>query len=86
MLSQIARIYDPIGLLAAFVIRAKILMQELWQTGVNWDDDLPPETKEKYIELFREMEKLSSITFPRNLLTTDISGSSLMLWVFSDAS
>ena len=41
MLSQTARIYDPIGLAAAFIIRAKIGMQELWQIGVDWDQELP---------------------------------------------
>ena len=32
LLSQVARIYDPVGFAAAFLIRAKIGMQELWQT------------------------------------------------------
>ena len=30
-LSQVARFYDPIGFTAAFLIRAKIGLQELWQ-------------------------------------------------------
>ena len=33
ILSSIARIYDPIGIAAAFIIKAKIGMQRLWQLG-----------------------------------------------------
>jgi hypothetical protein len=42
ILSHIARIYDPIGTVAAFLIRAKIGMQRLWLEGLDWDDELPP--------------------------------------------
>lgn len=41
LLSQVARFYDPIGFAAAFIIGAKIGLQELWQIGLHWDDKLP---------------------------------------------
>ena len=47
ILSQVARIYDPIGFAASFIIRAKIGMQELWKLGLNWDDELPCNVQEK---------------------------------------
>ena len=50
LLSQIARIYDPVGFAAAFLIRAKIGMQALWQTGVDWDEEPPPVVRYKWIE------------------------------------
>ena len=37
VLSQIARIFDPAGFAAAFLVRAKIGMQRLWQQGLEWD-------------------------------------------------
>jgi hypothetical protein len=43
ILSQVVRIYDPLGIAAAFLIRAKIGMQKLWLTGLQWDEDLPTE-------------------------------------------
>ena len=42
VLSQVARIYDPIGFAAPYLVRAKIGLQELWQKGLEWDDDLSP--------------------------------------------
>ena len=33
ILSQVARIFDPVGFASAFLIRAKIGLQELWRQG-----------------------------------------------------
>ena len=85
LLSQIARIYDPVGFAAAFLIRAKIGMQVLWQTGVDWDEEPPPTIRYKWIELFKEMKELSKITFQRSLCSANATEPP-MLCVFSDAS
>lgn len=41
LLSEIAKIFDPLGWLAPTVIIAKIMMQDLWLTGLAWDDKQP---------------------------------------------
>ena len=46
-LKRIAMLFDPLGFLAPFIIRAKILMQEIWIVGVGWDDPLPDEMNKK---------------------------------------
>ena len=38
VLSGIARLFDPLQLLAPFTVRAKILMQDLWAAGCDWDE------------------------------------------------
>ena len=43
ILSQIARMYDPVGFTAAFLIKAKIGLQHLWQKELDWDQELPEE-------------------------------------------
>ena len=35
--SRIATLFDPLGLMVPFLIRAKILMQEVWLHGLEWD-------------------------------------------------
>ena len=67
LLSQIAPIYDPVGFAATFVIRAKIGMPVLWQTGVDWDEQPPPVIHYKWIKLFKEIKEISKITFQRSL-------------------
>ncbi|KAL0860883.1 hypothetical protein ABMA27_009420 [Loxostege sticticalis] len=41
VLSDIAKIYDPLGWLSPVVIVAKIFLQKLWLLGIGWDDELP---------------------------------------------
>ena len=83
--SQIARIYAPVGFAAAFLLWAKIGMQALWQTGVDWDEEPPLVIPYKWIELFKEMKELSKMTFQRSLCCANAS-EPLMLCVFSDVS
>lgn len=37
ILSQIAQIFDPIGILAPTTILGKILMQDIWKQNIGWD-------------------------------------------------
>ena len=86
LLSQIARIYDPVGFAAAFLTRAMIGMQALWQTGVDWDEEPPLAVRyTEWIELLKEMKELSKITFQRRLCCANATEPP-MLCVFSDAS
>ncbi|XP_068675570.1 uncharacterized protein [Montipora foliosa] len=85
ILSQVARIYDPIGFASAFLIRAKIGLQELWEKGVGWDEELPSETQEKWTNLFQEMKSLNGTSFER-CLTSPYAVGRPVICVFSDAS
>ena len=85
ILSRIARIYDPIGFEAAFLIRAKRGMRQLWQMGCGWNQELPPEVCQKWIGLFQELEELNGVTYPRCLTPTDAMGLPT-LCIFSDGS
>ena len=39
-LKKISSLFDPIGFIAPFTIRAKILLQDMWTTGLEWDEEL----------------------------------------------
>ncbi|GFW98874.1 integrase catalytic domain-containing protein [Trichonephila clavipes] len=41
VISTIARIFDPPGLIEPVITRAKILLQSLWQLKLDWNDPLP---------------------------------------------
>ena len=71
ILSQVARIFDPIGFAAAFVIRAKIGLQKLWQLGLDWDDEVPLTVQDNWISLFQEMKELDTVSFERCLTVSN---------------
>ena len=65
ILSQIARIFVPLGFAAAFTVKAKIGMQRLWQKGIDRDEQFPAEEESKWMELFAEMKELNDVTIER---------------------
>lgn len=53
ILSNIAQIFDPLGLLASVLIIAKILMKGLWKLKIDWDESMPADISSewaKYME------------------------------------
>ena len=50
ILSKLAGVFDP----AAVLVKPKIAMQELWQIGLGWDDEVPPEIKRKWISCLKK--------------------------------
>ena len=55
VLSQISRIFDPVGFTVAFLVRAKIGKQRLWQQSLDWDQELPPAAREEWSRFYQEM-------------------------------
>ena len=87
ILSKIATVFDPLGFLSPYIIRAKVLIQELWAAGIDWDDDLDEITKTKVSKWFEELDYMTSIKVPRCLqVHSNKLLSSLTLHVFVDAS
>ncbi|GFY22047.1 integrase catalytic domain-containing protein [Trichonephila clavipes] len=41
VISTIARIFDPLGLIGSVITKAKLLFQSLWQLKLDWNDPLP---------------------------------------------
>ena len=84
-LKKMATLFDPLGFLSPFVIRAKVLMQELWIHGLDWDEKLPTELSTKIISWFGELILLPTIKVQRCLqLKKQVR--SMSLHVFADAS
>ncbi|XP_053953165.1 uncharacterized protein LOC128859969 [Anastrepha ludens] len=40
VLRTIMKIFDPLGLLGYVIIQAKIILQDIWRSGVNWDEPI----------------------------------------------
>nr|XP_053606381.1 uncharacterized protein LOC128672900 isoform X2 [Plodia interpunctella] len=84
MLSIIAQIYDPLGLLSASIIIAKILLQKLWANKLSWDDEVPQDIAESWNYFIGTLKCLSELKIPRCVLNTDRQYTELH--IFCDAS
>ena len=86
-LKKIAKLFDPVGFLAPFIIRAKILLQEMWAAGMDWDDLFLGDLASKARKWFKELEYLPTIKVPRCLrLGKEEEMLSQTLHTFVDAS
>ncbi len=50
MLSILSSLYDPMGLVSPFVLRARIIVQDLTCRKVDWDDELPQDDLQRWRE------------------------------------
>ena len=79
-LRLLSRIYDPLGLIAAWTIRARLLLRDMWKSGVGWDDELDEALRLRWMQWSQEAGIPFSV--PRCLYVQSAS----VLHVFCDAS
>jgi hypothetical protein len=84
ILSETARLFDPLGWLAPVVILAKITFQQLWLIGVSWDDQLPKEIEANWIKFRSQLPELECLRLGR--LVSGEDDAIHHLHGFSDAS
>lgn len=84
VLSEMSKIYDPLGWCAPFSIRAKILVQEIWKQKIDWDDLLPTQLSADWLKWNLELPLLAELSFKRCILS-NVSPLT-QLHVFADAS
>ncbi|XP_058826944.1 uncharacterized protein LOC131686930 [Topomyia yanbarensis] len=65
VLSDTARLYDPLGLIGPVVVIAKLFVQTLWRTSKNWDDPLDEAQQQHWLEFRSSLDKLATIVIPR---------------------
>ncbi|KAG1697393.1 hypothetical protein GQR58_006003 [Nymphon striatum] len=85
ILSKISGLFDPIGFAAAFIVRAKIGMQDLWSKSLEWDEQLDANLENEWKKFFDEMRGLEYLKFDR-CLTPDKSVGQPVLCIFADGS
>ncbi|XP_068697224.1 uncharacterized protein [Montipora foliosa] len=86
LLKKTATIYDPLGFLAPYIVRAKLLIQQAWIEAADWDDPLPDHHQEQWKSWFPESTGLDRIRIPRCLKDSHSTAVKTSLNMFSDAS
>ncbi|XP_058128506.1 uncharacterized protein LOC131292787, partial [Anopheles ziemanni] len=81
--SGISRMFDPIGLISPIIIRAKLLMQELWVQKPGWDNPVSDSIYKKWTSIKSDWPIISGYKSDRYALLPD---SRVQLHTFCDAS
>ena len=70
VLSFVSSVFDPIGLVAPYTVKARLLLKDFLRiSGHKWDDDLPEEIKKQFLEWHSALHLLGSLTIPRSYFT-----------------
>ncbi|GFT49719.1 integrase catalytic domain-containing protein [Nephila pilipes] len=63
----ISKFYDPLGLFSPIIVIVKILFQDTWLSGIQWDELLPPAVAQQWHRQKNELQCLNDIHIPRRI-------------------
>ncbi|XP_037930661.1 uncharacterized protein LOC119665511 [Teleopsis dalmanni] len=85
--SNLAKIFDPLGLLGPVLVTAKILIQDLWQLQLTWDEAVPTEIYTRWTTFYDDLQVLDQFKIDRHIFGKQMPAlESIQLHVFCDAS
>ncbi|XP_013164455.1 PREDICTED: uncharacterized protein LOC106115573 [Papilio xuthus] len=58
VISDIAKMFDPLGWTAPAIITAKVFIQRLWLSGIDWDQELPSSLMKDWLNYREELKQL----------------------------
>ncbi|XP_062540821.1 uncharacterized protein LOC134208883 [Armigeres subalbatus] len=84
----IMSLFDPLGLLAPYLIHGRTLIQDLWRSGIQWDEEMRDAEFTKWMRWVELLPGIRELSLPRYYFgdAQPISEQSLQCHVFTDAS
>ena len=67
VLKNVATLFDPLGLVTPYTIRAKILLQIMWTRGLDWDEGIGGHLTEQVQQWFSALDDLKKVQVHRCL-------------------
>lgn len=64
-LRTVMSLFDPLGLATPITIQAKRILQDVWRSGIDWDDRLERAEDNMWKRWIAEVRGLSSLSVPR---------------------
>ena len=87
ILSTVASLYDPLGLISPFVLKGKAILQEVCHKGSRWDEKVEGPTLSRWEEWKQQLSQLNKVSINRCYRPSDFGESiKTELHHFSDAS
>ena len=78
-LKKIATLFDSINFIAPLTIRAKILLQDMWTTGLEWDEKLTETLTISACAWFNKLTDQKQLQIPRCLFQDERASETISL-------
>lgn len=85
-LSLIMSVFDPLGLLAPFTLKSRIVMREAHRSGIGWDEPLKDREFPGWLAWLERLDEVRRCRIPRCMSPRDDQDAPAELHVFCDAS
>ena len=72
-ISFVSKLFDPLGYVEPISVKAKIMLQDLWKQYLSWDEDVPSEHEDQWLNWISDISNLTSIEIPKPYFLTSIS-------------
>lgn len=69
LLSELARVFDPLGFAFPLTIKLKLLIQLIWSLGIDWDSSLPGYIYNTWLKFRYKLPVLSSLHILRHIVS-----------------
>ncbi|XP_070180041.1 uncharacterized protein [Littorina saxatilis] len=87
VLATVAALFDPLGFLAPFILKGKIILQEACRKTSEWDEELDEVLEGLWKSWMDELPGLRQVSIPRNFVPSTLGTlTQVQLHHFSDAS
>ncbi|XP_071109438.1 uncharacterized protein [Haliotis cracherodii] len=87
ILSVVSSVYDPLGIVSPFILKAKILLQDICRERLDWDDEVCGENLKTWKQWIADLPQLEQLKIPRCYRPIDFgTTTACQLHVFHDAS
>ena len=63
--SKLGRLFDPLGLAVPYLLKGKLILQEVATSGFGWDDELPNHILRRWEAWVDTLKNLSNLSLPR---------------------
>ena len=67
ILSAVSSVFDPLGMIAPLIMKAKLLLQELCRKKLQWDEEISELEKRQWLRWLNDLSKLKEVKFERCL-------------------
>ncbi|XP_018377310.1 PREDICTED: uncharacterized protein LOC108770304 [Trachymyrmex cornetzi] len=68
VISEIAKIFDPLGIIGPVILYAKKLMQDLWRCKLHWDESILPSIHSAWNEFATQLDSIKELSIDRQIL------------------
>jgi hypothetical protein len=70
ILQELARVFDPIGIISPVLVNGRTILQDCWKAECGWDDIVPEKLQKAWRGWIEDSQLLPEVKIPRVLVPT----------------